>query len=88
MYAIRSYYATLNADFRGKPTPTNVLSWPAEDLAPEEAGAAPERPEPFMPGEPEGLGDIAIAYETCLREGTNDLICIGDKPGDDSFSVA
>ena len=27
--------ATLNADFRGKPQPTNVLSWPAEELAAE-----------------------------------------------------
>ena len=27
--------AGLNADFRDKPTPTNVLSWPADDLAAE-----------------------------------------------------
>ena len=26
--------ATLNADFRGKPTPTNVLSWPSVEQAP------------------------------------------------------
>ena len=26
--------AVLNADFRGKPAPTNVLSWPVEDLSP------------------------------------------------------
>ncbi len=45
--------ATLNADFRGKPAATNVLSWPASDTPPMEAGE---------------LGDIAIAYETCLRE--------------------
>lgn len=32
--------ATLNADFRGKPQPTNVLSWPEEDLAAEEPGAS------------------------------------------------
>jgi probable rRNA maturation factor len=60
--------AQLNADFRGKPAPTNVLSWPAEDLAPEDEGAQPEPPEPFAPGMPEGLGDIAIAFETCARE--------------------
>lgn len=47
--------ARLNADFRGKPSPTNVLSWPAAQLAP---GETP-------PGE---LGDIAIAYQTCARE--------------------
>lgn len=56
---------TLNADFRDKPTPTNVLSWPSEDRAPEHAGDHPNQPTPGP--EPE-LGDIAIAFETCLRE--------------------
>jgi len=59
--------AVLNADFREKPSPTNVLSWPEEDLAAEEDGAVPARPTP----DPDGtlsLGDIAIAYETCARE--------------------
>lgn len=60
--------ATLNADFRGKPQPTNVLSWPAEDLAPEEPGGEPLPPEPGEPNDPESLGDIAIAWETCERE--------------------
>lgn len=59
--------SVLNADFRGKETPTNVLSWPAEELAAEEEGGQPDLPDvdgPFA----EGLGDIAIAYETCERE--------------------
>ena len=62
--------ATLNAEFRGKPAPTNVLSWPAEDLAPDAPGATPSRPEPdpHFPDEPLALGDIAIAHETCARE--------------------
>jgi probable rRNA maturation factor len=60
--------ATLNADFRGKPTPTNVLSWPAWDLSAEAEGGAPEAPEVGTAEEPEALGDIAIAYETCARE--------------------
>ena len=47
--------AGLNGRFRGKDVPTNVLSFPAEELSP---GEAP----------PEELGDIAIAYETCVRE--------------------
>jgi probable rRNA maturation factor len=57
--------AALNADFRGKPRPTNVLSWPSEDRASEEAGAAPASPDAEQGPE---LGDIALAYETCARE--------------------
>ena len=59
--------AVLNADFRGKPTPTNVLSWPAEELAAEAPGGAPDLPEPDFTGEI-ALGDIAIALGTCARE--------------------
>ncbi|MCL4137143.1 UNVERIFIED_CONTAM: hypothetical protein GTU68_019313 [Idotea baltica] len=44
--------AELNAEFREKPVPTNVLSWPANDLAPPTAE----------------LGDIAISFDTCSRE--------------------
>ncbi len=57
----------LNADFRDKPTPTNVLSWPEEDLSPVLDGAAPELPRP-NPAGAISLGDIAIAYDTCARE--------------------
>lgn len=57
--------ASLNADFRGKPQPTNVLSWPSRERGAEQAGATPCAPEPDP--DPE-LGDIAIAYETCARE--------------------
>jgi probable rRNA maturation factor len=60
-----SRIAVLNADFRGKPAATNVLSWPAEDLAPEAPGTAPRPP---APGPEPFLGDIAIAWETCARE--------------------
>lgn len=43
----------LNASFRGKDKPTNVLSFPA----------------PRMPGDlAPMLGDIALAYETCAGE--------------------
>ncbi|WP_375262064.1 rRNA maturation RNase YbeY [Palleronia sp.] len=54
--------AELNADFRGKPKPTNVLSWPSEELGAEEDGG-----EPFSP-ENDAYGDIAIAWETCEAE--------------------
>lgn len=57
--------AALNADFRGKPMPTNVLSWPTEDLIPDTPGALPPPPK-----DPE-LGDIALAFQTCAREAEN-----------------
>ncbi|SHM55452.1 probable rRNA maturation factor [Paracoccus solventivorans] len=54
--------AALNADFRGKPQPTNVLSWPAADPAPRAPGAMPALLDA------DELGDIAISYDTCARE--------------------
>lgn len=61
--------AALNTEFRAKPQPTNVLSWPETDLAPETAGARPALPETNPQGPDDGfLGDIAIAFETCARE--------------------
>ena len=60
--------AALNADFRGKPQPTNVLSWPSEERGAEADGGAPDPVEPGSAEMPEELGDIAIAYETCARE--------------------
>lgn len=54
--------AALNADFRGKPKATNVLSWPSEDPEPHAPGERPMLPED------EELGDIAIAYDTCMFE--------------------
>jgi probable rRNA maturation factor len=60
--------ATLNAEFRGKPAPTNVLSWPSEELAADTDGALPDSPTPASPDDPESLGDIAIAWDTCARE--------------------
>lgn len=54
--------AALNADFRGKPRATNVLSWPSVEHAPRLPGARP------IPPEAQELGDIAIAWETCRTE--------------------
>lgn len=58
--------AELNAEFRNKPTPTNVLSWPSEERSAALPGMSPRLPD----GEPHelDLGDIAIAFETCIRE--------------------
>lgn len=60
--------AVLNGDFRAKPTPTNVLSWPSADRGAATAGGKPDQPEPGLPDAPAELGDIAIAWETCLAE--------------------
>ncbi|MEX0316533.1 MAG: rRNA maturation RNase YbeY [Ruegeria sp.] len=59
--------AELNSEFRAKPQPTNVLSWPAEDLSADTPGGQPHAPEPDFTGEI-ALGDIAISYDTCARE--------------------
>lgn len=57
--------AVLNEDFRGKPRPTNVLSWPSDERA---AAIDGEMPAPPRPGPDNELGDIAIAFDTCKRE--------------------
>ncbi|MDR9394339.1 MAG: rRNA maturation RNase YbeY [Roseovarius sp.] len=57
--------AALNADFRGKARPTNVLSWPSAERAAPQDGARPGPPGMVTDGE---LGDIAIAYDTCAAE--------------------
>jgi probable rRNA maturation factor len=60
----------LNAEWRGKDKPTNVLSFPMlarEDLLDLDAD-----------GPPELLGDIALAYETCLREAAEKDIALAD----------
>jgi len=60
--------AALNADFRGKPQPTNVLSWPSEERGADADGGIPDYPMAGSEDMPEELGDIAIAWETCERE--------------------
>lgn len=56
--------AALNEDFRDKPQPTNVLSWPSAERG---AGTPGDRPVPPEGSDPE-LGDIAISYDTCVAE--------------------
>ena len=65
----------LNAAFRGKHAPTNVLSWPSELLAEGTPGVVPALPLPGEAGAPWSLGDIAMSYDTCAREAQ-----AGDKP--------
>lgn len=54
----------LNATFRDKPQPTNVLSWPSEERGVSVAGETPLTPDPADPE----LGDIALAWDTIARE--------------------
>ncbi len=60
--------SALNADFRGKPQPTNVLSWPAAELGADTPGDRPHLPKAGPVTMPAELGDIAIAWETCDHE--------------------
>lgn len=50
-----AHIATLNREWRGKDGPTNVLSFPAFEIAPGD---------PFPPM----LGDVVLAFETVSRE--------------------
>jgi len=56
--------AALNAGFRGKPVPTNVLSWPSDERGAQTPGEMPLAPDMTDPE----LGDIAIAFDTCAAE--------------------
>ena len=60
--------AALNSDFRGKASPTNVLSWPAHDLSAPQPGTRPSPPPDAGGTVAAELGDIAIALQTCQRE--------------------
>jgi probable rRNA maturation factor len=49
--------SVLNAEFRGKPAPTNVLSWPTQDLSAEEEGESPYVPDATPQDDPFGFAD-------------------------------
>ena len=70
--------AGLNSEFRGKPAPTNVLSWPAFELAPEQPGALPPKPPEAAKGLRQPLGDVAIALQTTRREAAEFAIPLKD----------
>jgi len=70
--------ARLNAEFRDLDKPTNVLSWPALDLAPDRPGGTPAAVPVATAGPAQELGDIAVAYETCMREADEQGISLAD----------
>lgn len=61
----------LNREWRGKDMPTNVLSFPGFD------DDQPDLPE----GAPMLLGDVILAYETCVQEAERDQISLQDHLG-------
>lgn len=60
LFTVDEEVQTLNREWRTKDEPTNVLSFPMLTRA-ELEGLTPQ-------GGPEMLGDIALAWETCVRE--------------------
>lgn len=87
LFADDDTVARLNESFRGKAAPTNVLSWPAHELRAEAEGradgarpSAPPPPETDGPwgGEPDSLGDVALAWETVAAEAEAQGIALAD----------
>ena len=73
--------ADLNRAHRGREGPTNVLSWPAHDLAPGAPGARPPAPPApmLLPGETaEEIGDLALAAGVCAAEAAAARIPLAD----------
>ena len=64
--------AVLNEGFRGKAQATNVLSWPSEERAAVVEGQRPDLPI----GEGE-LGDLALAFDTCVGEAITGEVPLG-----------
>ncbi|MEM6887277.1 MAG: rRNA maturation RNase YbeY [Pseudomonadota bacterium] len=64
----------LNKAFRDKQAATNVLSWPTLDRAADAPGGIPVPPKPAADGSME-LGDIALSYDTCVREALENGKC-------------
>lgn len=69
--------AHLNAEFRGKVKPTNVLSWPSVELSADVPGDRPNPPQKDAFGVIE-MGDIAISFDTCVDEAKAASIPIPD----------
>lgn len=57
--------AALNAQWREKDGPTNVLSFPADEM-------------PMIPGIPRPVGDIAMGAEICAREADAKGVAMAD----------
>jgi probable rRNA maturation factor len=76
LFADDAAIAALNGRFRGKAAPTNVLSWPAFDLAAAADGAAPAPP-PLTPQGRLFLGDVALAAGVVAKEARDRNLAVG-----------
>lgn len=77
LFADDDAVAALNARFRDRAQPTNVLSWPTFPLAPGPDGAPPPPPAAEPGGGPAALGDIALAAGVVAREAqTRNLVLV------------
>lgn len=70
LFTLDQEVRVLNREWRTKDTPTNVLSFPM--MTREELVALAPR------GGPEMLGDVALAFETCMREAAEKGIGLKD----------
>lgn len=70
LFASDAAVRALNAEWRGKDKPTNVLSFPMLERG-ELLALAPDGP-------PELLGDIVLAQETCAREAAEKGVPLSD----------
>lgn len=59
--------AALNGRFRGRPRPTNVLSWPVLPPDADRVGGFP-KPPAAAGDRPVALGDLALAFQTVTHE--------------------
>lgn len=73
LFTLDEEVRVLNREWRTKDRPTNVLSFPM--LTREELLALTRQ------GGPELLGDVALAFETCMREATEKGVGLKDHAG-------
>jgi probable rRNA maturation factor len=76
LFADDAAISALNGRFRGKPAPTNVLSWPAFELAAAEDGATPAPP-PLTAQGRLFLGDVALAAGVVAKEAHDRNLVVG-----------
>ena len=72
--------AKLNLKFRGKDSPTNILSWPEYDLRNNQPGQLPQAVANISDKKNAGilLGNLALSFDTCFNEAKNSSLNFTD----------